>query len=177
MIGRRELLGIGSVALASCARSDSAWFGSTVPPKTRSLVHTLPGEIGSLDPAKYDGSWESYVIPALFEALTDYHPGQSTPMAALATHYQASTDFTQFRFFLRGHPAPRGVRLPASRSSRDVFTAPKNCARLSPRPLERWKTDHRVRLRLFLAALNESADRGHLRISTETSEKRRRSLG
>src|SRR6476659_9101829 len=36
------------------------------------------------------------------------------PMAALATHYEANADFTQFRFYLRGHPAPRGVRLPRS---------------------------------------------------------------
>jgi ABC-type oligopeptide transport system substrate-binding subunit len=114
MIGRRQLLGIGSAALVSCARSDGAYFGSTDPPKTRRLVHTLEGEIETLDPAKSTASQEFWVIPALFEGLTQYHPALPTPMAALATHYEANPDFTQFRFYLRGHPAPRGVRLPSS---------------------------------------------------------------
>ena len=35
-------------------------------------------------------------------------------MAALATHYEANTDFTQFRFYLRGNPSPKGIRLPGS---------------------------------------------------------------
>ena len=42
-------------------------------------------------------------------------------MAALATHYEANADFTQFRFYLRGHPAPRGVRLPSSADLPDKF--------------------------------------------------------
>jgi ABC-type oligopeptide transport system substrate-binding subunit len=114
MIGRRTLLGLAPAALVSCARSEGAYFGSTVAPKTRRLVHTLGGEIETLDPAKSTTSHESWVIPALFEGLTQYHPELPTPMAALATHYEANSDFTQFRFYLRGHPAPRGVRLPSS---------------------------------------------------------------
>ena len=45
MIGRRTLLGLAPAALVSCARSEGAYFGSTVAPKTRRLVHTLGGEI------------------------------------------------------------------------------------------------------------------------------------
>ena len=37
MIRRRELLGIGSGALASCAASDAAYFGTPVTPKKRDL--------------------------------------------------------------------------------------------------------------------------------------------
>jgi ABC-type oligopeptide transport system substrate-binding subunit len=114
MIGRRTLLGLAPAALVSCARSEGAYFGSTVPPRTARLVHTLPGEVETLDPAKSTASQEFWVIPALFEGLTQYHPELPTPMAALATHYEANADFTQFRFYLRGHPAPRGVRLPSS---------------------------------------------------------------
>ena len=77
MIGRRELLGIGSAALVSCARSDGAYFGSTDPPKARRLVHTLPGEIETLDPAKSTTSTEFWVIPALLEGLIQYHPEYS----------------------------------------------------------------------------------------------------
>jgi hypothetical protein len=45
MIARRELLGLGSAALASCADSEGAYFGSTVVPKQDTLVHILNGEI------------------------------------------------------------------------------------------------------------------------------------
>jgi ABC-type oligopeptide transport system substrate-binding subunit len=121
MIARRELLGIGSAAMLSCARSDGAYFGSIVPPKTNRLVHTLPGEVETLDPAKYAGDWGSYVIPALFEGLTEYHPAEHTPMAALATHYEVNASFTQFRFFLRGHPNPRGRRLPGNAELPESF--------------------------------------------------------
>ena len=122
MIDRRTLLGLAPAAVASCARSEGAYFGSTALPQTRRLVHTLGGEIESLDPAKSTGSWEFYVIPALFEGLTQYHPELPTPMAALATHYEANADSTQFRFYLRGHPAPRGVRLPSSADLPEKFT-------------------------------------------------------
>src|SRR6266849_8351872 len=121
MIGRRVLLGLAPAALVSCARSEGAYFGRTILPQTRRLVHTLGGEIESLDPAKSTGSHEFYVIPALFEGLTQYHPELPTPMAALATHYEANADFTQFRFYLRGHPAPKGSRLPSSTDLPDKF--------------------------------------------------------
>jgi ABC-type oligopeptide transport system substrate-binding subunit len=121
MIARRELLGLGSAALTSCARSEGAYFGSTVAPNAAKLVHILNGEIDTLDAAKSIGSYEFYVMPALFEGLTQYHPELPTPMAALATHYEANPNFTQFRFYLRGHPAPRGVRLPSSDELPDKF--------------------------------------------------------
>ena len=122
MIGRRELLGIGSAALASCNRSDGAYFGSTVPPRTAKLVHSLPGEPDTLDPAKSSGGYEFYVIPAMFEGLTQYHPRLPEPMAALATHYEASPEQDQFTFYLRGHTAPRGIRLPNAENLPVEFT-------------------------------------------------------
>src|SRR5437764_12299364 len=96
MIARRELLGIGPAALLSCARSDGHYFGRTAVPQARRLVHTLPGNIDTLDPAKSFGSWEFYVIPALFEGLVQPHPELPQPMAALATHYQTSRDGRRF---------------------------------------------------------------------------------
>jgi oligopeptide transport system substrate-binding protein len=42
-------------------------------------------------------------------------------MAGLATHYEANADFTQFRFYLRGHPRPRGIRLPGAADLPDRF--------------------------------------------------------
>jgi ABC-type oligopeptide transport system substrate-binding subunit len=122
MIGRRELLGIGSAALASCARYDGAYVGSTMRPRTARLVHTLAGEPDTLDPAKSSGGYEFYVIPAMFEGLTQYHPRLPKPMAALATHYEASPEQDQFTFYLRGHPAPRGIRLPDAGNLPTEFT-------------------------------------------------------
>ena len=114
MIQRRALLGLSPFALFSSRRSDRAYFGRTLPPTTQSLVHTLAGEVETLDPARSTSSSEVCVLPALFEGLTQYHPELPTPMAGLATHYEANTNFTQFCFYLRGHPSPRGVRLPSS---------------------------------------------------------------
>src|SRR5262245_27951567 len=142
MIARRELLGIGSAALVSCRRSDGAYFGSTAAPKTAKLVHILNGEVESLDPAKSTGSHEFYVIPALFEGLTQYHPELPIPMAALATHYEANSDFTQYRFYLRGHPAPKGTRLP---NSADLPDRLRRGRRVSPAILPAfWSDGHRI---------------------------------
>ncbi|HYZ85620.1 MAG TPA: peptide ABC transporter substrate-binding protein, partial [Bryobacteraceae bacterium] len=104
-----------------CARAEGPYFGSTAGPKQAALVHLLNGEIDTIDPAKSIGSYEFYVMPALFEGLTQYHPELPRPMAGLATHYETNADFTKFRFYLRGHPAPRGVRLPSCADLSDKF--------------------------------------------------------
>jgi oligopeptide transport system substrate-binding protein len=58
----------------------------------------------------------------MFEGLTQYHPRLPEPMAALATHYEVSPEQDQFTFYLRGHPAPRGVRLPNAENLPAEFT-------------------------------------------------------
>jgi ABC-type transport system substrate-binding protein len=103
---RREVLALGAAGLSCCTPSQTEYFGSTALPPARRLVHTLPGEPETLDPALSTGSMEFWVIPALLEGLTQYHPRLPQPMAALATHYDASPEQTQFTFYLRGHPAP-----------------------------------------------------------------------
>jgi oligopeptide transport system substrate-binding protein len=42
-------------------------------------------------------------------------------MAGLATHYETNAAFTEFCFFLRGNPNPRGVRLPRNADLPDSF--------------------------------------------------------
>jgi oligopeptide transport system substrate-binding protein len=66
----------------------------------------------SLDPAKCLPDVETYVQSALFEGLTGLHPVTSEPIAALATHYEVAQSGAQFTFYLRGHSAPCGYRLP-----------------------------------------------------------------
>jgi oligopeptide transport system substrate-binding protein len=53
-------------------------------------------------------------MPALFEALLSRDPQTFEPRAALATHYEISADLTEFTFFLRGHPNPKGTKLPGA---------------------------------------------------------------
>jgi ABC-type oligopeptide transport system substrate-binding subunit len=122
MIPRRAFVGLGAAGLVSCAQSRGEYFGSTAPPSRRRLIHTLAGEPGTLDPAKSAGGYEFYVLPALFEGLTQYHPRLPEPMSALATHYEASPQQDQFTFYLRGHPAPRGIRLANADSLPAEFT-------------------------------------------------------
>jgi ABC-type oligopeptide transport system substrate-binding subunit len=54
---------------------------------------------------------ETYVQAALFEGLIGLHPLSCEPIAGLATHYDAAQTGTRFTFYLRGHGAPRGIRL------------------------------------------------------------------
>ena len=68
------------------------------------------------------------MIPALLEGLTQYHPRLPQPMAALATHYEASADATSFTFYLRGHPAPQGTALPGADTLPDEFTRGRRSA-------------------------------------------------
>jgi oligopeptide transport system substrate-binding protein len=120
---RREMLALGAAGgLMSCAQSRGEYFGSTAIPGSRRLVHTLPGEPETLDPALSTGSHEFWVLPALLEGLTQYHPRLPQPMAALATHYEASPDQTRFTFYLRGNAKPRGVALPNAESLPSEFT-------------------------------------------------------
>jgi ABC-type oligopeptide transport system substrate-binding subunit len=156
MIPRRALLGIGSAALVSCARSESAYFGSTDAPRVDRLVHTLAGEIESLDPAKSTGSNEFYVVPAVFEGLTQYHPELPIPMAALATHYEANADCTQYRFYLRGHASPRGVRLPDVVDLPEKFTRHQT-ASADPVPA-RWSDGRQITAQDFVYSWRRFVD-------------------
>ena len=49
---------------------------------------------------------------SLFEGLTRLNPANGTPMAVLATHYEVTPDGLRYIFYLRDHPALRGIRLP-----------------------------------------------------------------
>jgi len=122
------MLALGAAGLAACTPSPAEYFGSTALPPPGRLVHTLPGEPETLDPALSTGSMEFWVIPALLEGLTQYHPRLPEPMGALATHYQASTEQNRFTFYLRGHPAPRGTRLPDADSLPAEFTRSRKAA-------------------------------------------------
>lgn len=125
---RRSLLGAAPLLLAGCRRGSGDYFGNTTAPRSRTLAHTLPVEVETLDPALSTGSSEFWVIPALLEGLTQYHPRLPQPMAALATHYEASDDASRFTFYLRGHPSPRGMALPDADTLPDEFTRGRRAA-------------------------------------------------
>ena len=118
-ISRRSVIS-GSLALAGCAEAND-YFGATQPPNEQRLTYLIGGEPETLDPAKTPGGFAEFVLPALFEGLTGYHPQTLEPMAALATHYEVSSNELHFTFFLRGHPAPRGIKLPNTDTLRAEF--------------------------------------------------------
>ena len=118
-ISRRALLA-APLALAACAKAGD-YLGTTQPPSGQELTYLIGGEPETLDPARTTGGFEEFIIPALFEGLTGYHPQTLEPMAALATHYEVSADELHFTFYLRGHPSPRGIRLPNTDTLRTEF--------------------------------------------------------
>ena len=90
MIGRRELLGIGSAAIASCGGRER-YFGKLTPPSTQTLVYEIGGEPSSPDPSTCLGNTESYVMPAIFEGLVSQHPDTFDPEAGLGEHTMKPT--------------------------------------------------------------------------------------
>jgi oligopeptide transport system substrate-binding protein len=111
MMRRRSFLAGGSVALAACSRAEEKYFGNTKPPTSQRVVTTLDNDPPSLDPALSSGLIDSLIL-SMFEGLTSLQPATGAPMAALSTHYAVSPDGLQYTFYLRGHPYPRGRRLP-----------------------------------------------------------------
>ena len=111
---RRTLVTGGPLVFAGCRAVEGAYFGRTEPPQRQRLVCLLGAEPATLDPALSLDRWESYIIHALFEGLTSVHPVTGEPLAALATYYEVSPNGREYAIFLRGHPEPRGLRLPTT---------------------------------------------------------------
>jgi ABC-type oligopeptide transport system substrate-binding subunit len=107
---RRTLLAMSALA-AGCGRKHGPQFGKVIPPASQQVVMAIGAAVATLDPGPSWDIWEPYAIRSLFEGLTDYHPTTLEPIAAIATHYQANSDGTQFTFYLRGHRNPRGSPL------------------------------------------------------------------
>ena len=81
-ISRRQLLTAGPLALAACTQAQG-YFGSTELPNNERLVYLIGAEPATLDPTKSADLWELYIIHALFEGLTTFHPMTGEPMAGL----------------------------------------------------------------------------------------------
>ena len=75
-----------------------------------------PHAPGTLDPAKSPGGSEVWIFNALFEPLLQQHPVRQAPLAGLVTHYKVDRSGMRYTFFLRGHGAPDGVKLPRTES-------------------------------------------------------------
>lgn len=111
-LSRRGFLGASPVLITGCTRTSTEYFGNTDPPSRQCLLFENMSEPDTLDPHKSQSASEERILPSLFEGLTTPHPATLEPLAGMATHYEVASDFTRFRFFLRGHRNPRGVRLP-----------------------------------------------------------------
>jgi oligopeptide transport system substrate-binding protein len=97
--------------VAACGR-DGRYLGNAVPPSRQRLVYVDTYEPSSIDPAMLVEIPETNLSLALFEGLTTNNPFTMEPMAGMATHYETSADGRILTFYLRGHPAPKGKRLP-----------------------------------------------------------------
>jgi oligopeptide transport system substrate-binding protein len=118
-------LAIASALVSPGCTREGPYFGKTTPPLDQRLVYIIGPDLETLDPGRTTGGFEWIVIPALFEGLTSYHPATAEPMAALATHYETNADLTQYTFYLRGHPSPRGTKLPNTDTLQQQYLAGK----------------------------------------------------
>jgi oligopeptide transport system substrate-binding protein len=117
---RLSLFMLMAATLTACG-NDGAYFGNVTPPKAQRLVYINGQEPGPLDPGTHPGGREMPIINALFEGLTRPNPVTLEPMAGLATHYEPNIDRTRYTFYLRGHPVPRGIRLPNTDSLSEAY--------------------------------------------------------
>jgi ABC-type oligopeptide transport system substrate-binding subunit len=124
-ISRRGVIG-APILLAGC-RKRFEYFGNYAVPGRRVLKFALGLEPDGLDPAGYNAGFEFYILPSLFEGLISYDPYTVEPAAGLATHFEVNRDDTQFTFFLRGHPNPRGTRLPIPMQSAPAGATLSGC--------------------------------------------------
>src|SRR6185369_5399201 len=100
------------VLALSRGKDSSPYFGSTTAPSDSSLRYNLQVEPVSIDPQVPKDNYSNAVSDTMFDGLTEYHPQTLEPIAAIATHFEANADSTQFTFYLRGHKSPKGIRLP-----------------------------------------------------------------
>ena len=107
-INRKQLCALvllGSLACTtlSCAvaSSNEIYFGKTTPP-TRNILRYVTGEEPeSLDPAISNGQPEGRIYMALYDGLVEYDPKTLAPIPALASHWRANDDSSEFTFYLR----------------------------------------------------------------------------
>jgi MarR-like DNA-binding transcriptional regulator SgrR of sgrS sRNA len=66
----------------------------------------------ALDPAGYNGGFEQYILPSLFEGLISYDPQTMEPAAGLATHYVINRNDTRLTFSCTGIRIRAGFALP-----------------------------------------------------------------
>lgn len=83
------------------ASSNELYFGKTTPPDRNILRYVTGDEPETLDPAVSDGQPEARIYMALYEGLVEYHPKTMEPIPALATHWKANNDSSEFKFYLR----------------------------------------------------------------------------
>ena len=156
MISRRTFLSAGPLALAACGRVEGAYFGRTAWRQQQRLVYLIGAEPATLDPAKSADLFELYIVHALFEGLTTLHPLSGTPMAGLATHYEASPDGLQYIFYLRGHADARGVRLANTSDLPREFS--RGCFAPSPTEPARWSDGAEITAHDFVYSWRRAVD-------------------
>ena len=153
-LSRRRVLA-APLALAGCATA-KPYFGKTTPPASQRLVHSNGEEPGTLDPAQSVGASSEIIISALLDSLTSLHPFTLEPAAGLATHYEIDGGGTHWTFFLRGHPKPRGIRLPNTDSLPPEFSGAR---RAPPDQLPAlWSDGSPVRAHDFVYAWQRFVD-------------------
>ncbi|HEY0079092.1 MAG TPA: ABC transporter substrate-binding protein [Pyrinomonadaceae bacterium] len=97
LISSLSLLGV------ACFETEKGepFYGRVATPKTQEFRWSDGGLPRVFDPALAAAPPDTDAVRALFEGLTDYDPRTLEPVAAVATHWEASTDFRQWTFHLR----------------------------------------------------------------------------
>jgi hypothetical protein len=108
------------VVLAACQSRDG-YFGRVRKPTSRRLAVENVWEPSSLDVHGMVNYQDWSIADVLFSVVVRAHPVTLEPTADIATHYARNADATWYVFYLRGHPHPRGIKLPNTDDLREQF--------------------------------------------------------
>src|SRR5438093_1150247 len=96
-------LSASAFAILSCGASakNEVFFGKTDPPARNIFRYVTGDEPQSLDPQIPTGQPEGRILMALYDGLAEYDPKTTLPIPAIAEHWEANNDSSEFVFHLR----------------------------------------------------------------------------
>jgi oligopeptide transport system substrate-binding protein len=94
---------LSALALGACstAAGHGEYFGKVTPPDGQEMRYISGSEPESLDPPVSSSQVDARIIMALFDGLTEYDAKTGQPIPAIADHWEANDDNSEFTFHLR----------------------------------------------------------------------------
>ena len=98
---RTMFTGLGALIALAMVLAACAPAATEAPPVGETLTFVQSADAGTLDMALEESANSIAIGTHIYEGLTDFEPGSTTPIPALATSWEASDDGLEWTFHLR----------------------------------------------------------------------------